>query len=108
MNNIVAINKRGDVAITILVIGVVAVCALAIFSFITSSFNTTQSFVGVSTIEELNAKINSYYFYQEKGLSEEKVENIVGIKDNEIYLVEEKNKFFGKDEFMFSIKYIFP
>lgn len=102
-------SKRGDVPVTILIIGVVAICALAIFSFISSSFKTAQSFTGVSLMEELNAKIDSYYFYLEKGLSQEEAEQIVGIENRELYLAEDTEfKLWGDDEFLFSVKYIFP
>jgi len=107
-------NKKGDVSITILVIGVIAVCALAIFSFINSSFNEAQSFTGVSLMEELNAKIDAYYFYQLQGLNSEQIKSIleedkyVQMNNNQLYLEKTKFKLFGKNEFLFSVEYVFP
>lgn len=59
-------NKKGDLPVTILVIGVLAVCAFAIFSFIYSSSQISKSFVGLEVIEEANSEIETYslqYYY---------------------------------------------
>lgn len=49
-------NKRGDIPTTLLVIGVVAICGLAIFVFINSLGQTKESFNYIEEIEK--AKIN--------------------------------------------------
>ena len=46
-------NKRGDIPVVILVVGVVAICALAIFSFIDSSNKISKNFVGPGLIEDV-------------------------------------------------------
>ena len=46
-------NKRGDIPITILVIGVIAVCILTIFSFFNSSGHSQETFVGPGLIETM-------------------------------------------------------
>jgi len=56
---IVSFNKRGDIPITILVIGVFAICAVAMLSFISSSIKIKDSFVGISKVEEANLKIET-------------------------------------------------
>ena len=61
-------NRRGDVPITILVIGVVMVCALALISFFSSSFKLEQSFTGVSVIDDFKVKIDEYNFYNTLGV----------------------------------------
>ena len=103
-------NKRGDLPVTILVIGVILVSALALFSFLTSSFSSGQSFKGISLMEELNAKIDAYYFYRNSGVSEDRINEILGIKDGKIFLEAEPytNPFGGKQKFSFSIEYRFP
>ena len=66
-------NRRGDIPITILVIGVFAVCALAILSFIYASVSLRNSFVGIDIVKDINYQIefrefqgeDSSYFYQE-------------------------------------------
>ena len=64
-------NNKGDLPVTILVIGVLAVCAFAIFSFIYSSFQISKSFVGLELVEEANSQIETYslqhyYDYENK------------------------------------------
>jgi hypothetical protein len=54
------VDKRGDLPLTILVIGVFAVCTLAIFSFIYSSHQINASFIGVEIIEKANIQIESH------------------------------------------------
>lgn len=46
-------NKRGDVPITILVIGIVAICIFAILSFVSSSRKIQENFVGIGLIESI-------------------------------------------------------
>ena len=52
-------NRRGDLPLTILVIGVFGVCALAIFSFIYSSLQVNKAFIGVEVMENANIQIES-------------------------------------------------
>ena len=54
------INKKGDLPLTVLVIGVFAVCTLAIISFIYSSFLLHKSFVGTDIMEKANIQIESH------------------------------------------------
>ena len=99
-------NKRADIPVTILVMGVIAVCALALFSFLSSSFSTGQSFAGVSLMEELNAKIDAHYFYRNIGVATDKIDRVLGIEDNEIYLEDNRTSIlpWKKDEFLFSVR----
>jgi len=50
-------NKKGDVPITILVIGVFAVCALAIFSFSYSIVKFGNSFDSLEVMEKVSVVI---------------------------------------------------
>jgi len=62
-------NKRGDLPVTLLVIGVLAVCILAFLSFFYSSNQLHKSFIGVEIIENANIQIeenNLNHFYDEK------------------------------------------
>lgn len=61
-------TKKGDVPVTILVIGVVAICALALFSFFHSTTQIKSFFEGVGKISDARIEIeqNSLdYFYDE-------------------------------------------
>jgi hypothetical protein len=63
-------NKRGDVTVTMLVIGVFAVCTLALISFFQSSVEIRNSFVGLDLVEKMNADIESYGFSQKDNLKD--------------------------------------
>jgi hypothetical protein len=55
-------NKRGDITITILVIGVFMVCTAAIFSLYFSGTIVRDTSLGVDTMEEMNSYIDKYEF----------------------------------------------
>lgn len=85
-------NKHGDVPITILVLGIFVVCALAILTFIHSDIQTKTSFSGIQIMEKANLEIeqgNLGHYYLEK-----KVKKVVPnfsldwIKDKLIFSVE--------------------
>jgi len=81
-------NKKGDLPVTILVIGVFAVCTLALLSFFYSSFLIHKSFVGVEIIENANIQIeegglNNFYI-------EEKANVFSPGLDGGIHLFKEK------------------
>ena len=57
--NKLKINKHGDLPITLLVIGVFAVCTLALLSFMYSSYNLNKSLAGVNIVEKANGQIES-------------------------------------------------
>lgn len=102
--------KKGDIPITILVIGIVAVCAFALISFISSSIITTQSFSGISEMEKLNSQIDEYYFYKQQGLNDEKINSLLEI-DNKVLSVEKSPSFrlpWIKQKFLFSAEYRLP
>jgi hypothetical protein len=52
-------NKKGDLPVTILIIGVFVVCTLALVSFFYSSYLLHKSFIGIDIIEDANSKIES-------------------------------------------------
>ena len=72
-------NKRGDIPIAILVVGVILICALAILSFLSSSFKLEKSFADVTIMEDLNVKIEEYTFYKNQGVSNEEIKNALNI-----------------------------
>jgi len=66
-----ALKKKGDIPITILVIGVVAVCILTIFSFWYLQDKKNKTFVGAGLIETIYSiqeenKLNTFPSFQEK------------------------------------------
>lgn len=101
-------NKKGDVPITILVIGIFAVCSLALFTFILADVRTSNSFVGISELSELNFKINQYKFLESQEVPLDRILQVTGAIEEEdgIYLYVEKNKsFLGGRGLEFFAKY---
>jgi hypothetical protein len=87
-------NKRGDVSITILVIGVILICALAIFSFFSSTIQIGTSFIGIGLTEKLNSQIETKIFNKENPVGTYVEENTT-----EGYL------FWSKQVLLFSAEY---
>ena len=56
-------NNRGDIPITIFVIGIMVVCALGLYSFSSSTIKMRNNFVGIGLIEAMNSQIEENYFY---------------------------------------------
>lgn len=104
-------NKNGDVPITILVIGIFAICSLALFTFLIADIRTSNSFVGLSELSELNLKINQYKFLESQGVSLDSILKFTGAVEEEdgFYFYLEKEKSFFKNlkskGLEFSVKY---
>lgn len=101
-------NNKADVTVTMLVIGIFAVCTLALISFYQASVEVRNSFIGFNLVEKMNADIETYHFSQKEGLK-----NLPQIKTDAggNYLLEEKIKTTGwfpwtkKEKIVFSLKY---
>jgi|SRR3989344_7692007 len=87
MNSILK-NKRGDIPASILVLGTLAICFLALMSFFVSKTLVVNSFEGPRLSEEFNSKINEYNFYKSKMFTNQQIE---------IFLTSESISF-GEDE----------
>jgi len=74
-------NKKGDIPVTILVIGVVAVCIMALLSFLSSTAKVRNSFVGIGALEEMNLQRERNYFYKTSGLVTGDYEYVASIFD---------------------------
>lgn len=90
-------NKQGDIPITILVIGIFAVCMLAILSFIHASVGLRNSFIGIDVVENTNNQIefkdfqneDFNYFYQERNKTHASFDYIGrGFKDEILFSVD--------------------
>ena len=76
-------NKRGDIPITILVIGILAICILAIFSFYSSCKSVKDDFSSISAIEKVLIVKEKISFYNESlEFTQEQMKEIFGIKDD--------------------------
>lgn len=57
-------NNKGNIPITILIIGTFAVCVSALISFSYVDNNVRSSFSGLAQMEKLNSQIEQNYFYK--------------------------------------------
>jgi hypothetical protein len=54
-------NRRGDIPITILVVGVVLICSIGLISFVSSTTKIRTSFAGIGLVEQLDSQIEENY-----------------------------------------------
>ncbi len=74
-------DKRGDIPITILVIGIVAICIMAIFSFYFSDRRVKEDLNNIGIIETAAVMKEKISLYRNLGFSEEEIKKEFGIKD---------------------------
>jgi len=74
-------NKRGDVPVTILVLGVVAVCIMAILSFYISLINVKEGF-DVGAVKEAALVKDQAELYEGLGYNQQEINEILGIIDD--------------------------
>lgn len=72
-------SKRGDIPVTILVLGVALICILAIVSFYVSSLKMSHNF-DVQTVKEAKLAGEKADFYNNLGLGTAQIDSILGIK----------------------------
>lgn len=110
-------NRKADLPITILVIGVFVICIFALLSFYSSKLIFEELFVGINSMENIASKINEYSFYKNLEINGEEIKQIIDIKEDrqgKYIEIEEKNE--GKDfiifktpeKLLFSARYNFP
>ncbi|MEX0920820.1 MAG: hypothetical protein WDZ62_00995 [Candidatus Pacearchaeota archaeon] len=73
-------NKRGDIPITILVIGVLAVCGLALLSFYLSDKKVSENFLNQGILEKAIVLEEKIQVYDELGFSKEEIDGLVSIE----------------------------
>ena len=75
-------NKRGDIPITILVFGVLAICTLAIFSFIISNNSVKNSFDSIGLVEKVAIEKEKISLYEGLGFSDDEIYHNFNIKED--------------------------
>ena len=73
-------NKKGDIPVTILVIGVLAVCLLAILSFYISGRVSKNTFSSIDLPEKVAFEKEKMSFYSGTGMSQSEIEQLLGVK----------------------------
>ena len=77
-------NKKADVPILLLVIGVVAVCAVTLLSFSIVGSRIKSNFNSVNFVEEANAEMEKYNVYKGLGFSEEELGELFDFGNDDI------------------------
>lgn len=77
-------NKKGDIPITILVIGVLTICLFAVFSFYFSDRAVRKNLGDISAVEESAIIKEKISVYREIGFSNDEINEIFGIKKDAI------------------------
>lgn len=102
-------NKKGDIPITIFVIGVIAIFIFALVSYYISMNRTGGMIVNADAVEKMNVKIEQYNFYKNaKELSNDEIMSILEAKTDNLgkkYLYTEEVS--GNKKIM-SIQYYLP
>lgn len=75
-------NKRGDIAVTLLVVGIVAVCVAALVSFQISKTRVQSSFINPDVLSNISVQMENFYLYINSGISEQQAANLIGAKLN--------------------------
>ena len=110
-------NKKGDLSIVILVLGVFFICMMVLGSFYFFQNRMNRTFAGTDIIEKAVAIEDKYYFYKNTGkFTEQKIEDILGIQRDEfgnrfVYLERDITQGWvglGKEEKIASVKYFLP
>ncbi|MGD9276566.1 MAG: hypothetical protein PVJ67_05315 [Candidatus Pacearchaeota archaeon] len=108
-------NKRGDIPVIILVIGVVGICILAILSFSFSLSSRGNALIGPYLIEDVLSISEQISFYEKKGINfqsliDKKITDLgnqIYIQKNSdgSYLIHEESR--NSDELIFEVEYKF-
>lgn len=75
-------NKRGDIPIVILVVGVLALCILAILSFYTSTNSVKSGFSSIDTVVEAGLIKEKISFYENLGYNKERIKSLLDIQED--------------------------
>ena len=95
-------NKRGDIPITILVIGVLAVCLLAIVSFYISDRATKNTLKSIDIIEKIALEKEKMSIYSSTGMSQQEIDELFGVK------TDAQGKFIQLEQEGISVRYNLP
>ena len=94
-------NKGGDAPVTILVLGVVAICILAILSFSLSAQKVKSSF-DIEPVKEAKLIGDRMVLYQGLGYSKEEINKILNITETN------SERYYSLSQGKISVKYNLP
>jgi len=94
-------NKKGDIPVTILVLGVLAVCILAIFSFYFSFLKVQKNF-DIQVVKEIKLIKEKADFYGNLGFTQEEIDSLLNIS------YDSQGRYLFLDRGFISVRYDFP
>ena len=97
----------------VFIVGVVALCFLAIMSFVFVIFQINNTFYGINTMHKINLVIEEYAMYKNLGKTETEIETFLedeinNYGGNYIYLEEKGASLGDVNKIVFSVKYYLP
>ncbi len=95
-------NKRGDIPVTILVVGVVAICIMAIFSFYFSSQSVKNSLNSVGIIQKASVTADKIALYKNLGFTNYEIDYLFSVQQDS------SGKFINFSDGGLSVKYYLP
>jgi len=109
-------NKKANLPVTVLVIGIFALCGFALLTFFLSDFKISNSFVGIDVVSKLNSLGDEYLFLKNAGVDEAKLATMFDVKEEygRKYFYEEKLSkggiwfFGGRETLLVSVQYQIP
>ncbi len=97
--------KKGDIPITILVIGIFVVCTLALINFITATIKEKNSLVGVNLMQKMDFQIEDYKLHQDINVITTRINN----QGQRVFYQAEKDSqgilWWEKQVVLFSVEY---
>ena len=92
-------GKKGDISILLFVVGVFAICVLAIVTFLIADNNVKKDFINTATIQNASISLDDFYLYVHSGMSTQQAANIVGgqLNGNQLTLTEVQNDSKGNE-----------
>ena len=99
-------NNRGDISITVLVIGVFVVCMVAMASFLYANTKFSSGFAGLNIAEQVSSDVEQFYTYVNLGYTCSGAANLIDAEygSNVLtvhYSVKEQRGFWSKKEIVF-------
>ena len=94
-------NKKGDIPVTILVLGIVAVCILAIVSFYVSSLKVQKNF-DIQIVKEIKLVREKADLYGNLGFTKEEIDSALNIS------YDSQGRYIFLDRGTISVRYDIP
>jgi len=97
-------NKKGDIPITILVIGILAICGLTVFSFYLSIGKAQEGLGSFDAVEKTVINMEKMSLYRNLGLDEGEIGKLFEVKSE----ADGQRRYIGVEREGIAVKYYLP